>query len=113
MAFRQFIGTIDSTGNGIVDIYHNNVATEWDIFQISVSCGNMGNNCIVQLAINGAFLCATPQGSLDTATGPPDVVLNSADKLTAQWINGVFGDPLTVNIWFNEHPVGTTRSTAH
>lgn len=65
------------------------------------------------LYVNMNFLCATPQGSLDTATGPPDVVLNSSDTLTAAWQQGSPGDIINVGIWYNENPVGTTYSTAH
>jgi hypothetical protein len=73
----------------------------------------MNANCVVILYVNGGFLCATPQGSLDTATGPPDVVLGVSDVLTAAWQLGTAGDTLTVNIWYNENPDGTTMSTAH
>jgi len=73
----------------------------------------MGATCVVILYVNGYFLCASPQGSLDTATGPPDVVLNAHDVLTAQWQQGVPNDPINVGIWYNENPAGTTMSTAH
>jgi len=82
--FRQFSGSIDNSGNATVTIENNNAAMEWDIYQISCTCGNMAASCIVVLSINGAFLCSTPQGSMDTATGPPDVILNVSDILTAQ-----------------------------
>lgn len=111
--FRQFESTIDNFGNAQVDVRHNSTATEWDIYQISVTCGAMGAPCIVQLVVNGAFLCATPQGSLDTATGPPDVILNATDLLSGLWSNGVAGDTVVMNIWYNENPVGTTYSSAH
>ena len=111
--FRQYGGKVDNNGNGAVQIFHNNTAMEWDIYQISVTCGTMGAACVVQISINGAFLCATPQGSMDTATGPPDAVLNSADVMLVQWSNGIPGDQLEVNVWFNENVVGTTMSTAH
>lgn len=111
--FRQYTSKIAVGGSGQIDISHTNTATEWDIYQISVSCGMMGASCVVQLVLNNAFLCATPQGSLDTATGPPDVVLNASDILSAVWSNGIVGDTIIVNIWFNENPVGTTVSLAH
>lgn len=111
--FRSYQGTVLSNGIGTVEIQHGNTAMEWDVYQISCVCGTMLATCVVILYVNGAFLCATPQGSLDTATGPPDVILNAHDLLTAQWQNGVVGDPLTVNIWFNENPVGSTFSASH
>jgi hypothetical protein len=111
--FRSYQGKIDSAGMGTVDIRHNNTAMEWDIYQVSCSCGTMGATCVVILYVNGAFLCASPQGSLDTATGPPDIVINSSDLLTAEWQLGTVGDEVTVNIWYNENPVGTTYSMAH
>lgn len=111
--FRQYQGAIGPNKTGSVDVQHNNASMEWDIYQISVSCGTMGATCVVILYVNGAFLCATPQGSLDTATGPPDVVLSVSDILTATWELGTPGDTVTVNIWFNENPVGTTVSLSH
>jgi hypothetical protein len=111
--FRSYDGIIDITGTGSVTIFHNNAAMEWDIYQVSVSCGVIGASCIVQLSINGAFLCATPQGSLDTATGPPDIVLNSSDVLVVTWKNGMPLDAVVANVWYNENPVNTTYSSAH
>lgn len=111
--FRSFQDTINTTGAGKVDISHGNAAVEWDIYQISCSCGAITAPCLVILYINNNFLCATPQGSLDTATGPPDVVLNSTDILTAQWQQGSPGDVITVGLWYNENPVGMTFSSAH
>jgi len=104
--YRAFTGTISANGSGTVTIQNGNAATEWDIFQISTQCGSIQANCIVILYVNGNFLCATPQGSLDTAYGPPNVILRSTDVLTAVWSNGFPADPLTVGIWYNENPVG-------
>jgi len=111
--YRNFTNTISATGIGKVDIQHGNTAVEWDIYQISVSCGTITAPCIVLILVNNYFLCATAQGSLDTATGPPDVVLNSSDILTAQWQQGMPGDTINVGLWYNENPVDTTYSTAH
>ena len=111
--FRQYQGKIGPSGTGSVDVSHNNTAMEWDVYQISVTCGTMGATCVVILYVNGAFLCATPQGSGDTATGPPDVILSTTDILTATWQLGTIGDTVTVNIWFNENPVNTTYSSSH
>lgn len=111
--FRSFTEAIGPTGSGSVEIRNVNTAVEWDIYQISCSCGQITAPCLVILYVNDNFLCASPQGSLDTATGPPDVILNSADTLTAQWQQGSPGDDITVGIWYNENPVGTTISTAH
>lgn len=111
--FRSFQGTVDHTGTGNVSVTHNNAAVEWDVYQISCICGTMGATCVVVLYVNGAFLCASPQGSMDTATGPPDVVLGSSDVLLAQWQLGTIGDTVTVNVWFNENPVGMTSSMSH
>lgn len=109
--FTQGTAVIAAGGIASVQIFHNNAATEWDIYQISVTCGTMTATCIVQINVNGNFVCATPQGSLDTATGPPDIVLNATDVLTINWSNGVVGDQVIANIWYNENPVGTTFST--
>lgn len=110
--YRAFTNTIAPSGNGSVPIQNTNAAMEWDIYQISVQCGAIQANCIVILYINGNFLCATPQGSLDTAVGPPNVILRATDVLTAQWQNGFPGDPLTVGIWYNENPVGSSPQGA-
>jgi hypothetical protein len=111
--YRSYQGSIGANGRGSVEVRHGNAAVEWDIYQISCQCGTMGATCVVILYVNGAFLCATPQGSLDTACGPPDVVLNSTDTLTATWQLGTVGDTVTVGIWYNENPSGTTISLAH
>lgn len=110
---RSYSGIIDAHGNATLTIYQNNVAMEWDIYQISCSCGNMAATCIVIISINGNFLCSTPQGSMDTACGPPDAVIGVSDVMTIQWLQGMPGDQVVANIWYNENPDGTTFSTAH
>lgn len=107
-SYRKFTGVIAANGTGEVDVQNTNAAMEWDIYQISCKCGAIQANCIVVLNINGNFLCATPQGSLDTATGPPDVILRATDIMQAQWQNAIPGDPIEVGIWYNENPVGTS-----
>jgi hypothetical protein len=72
--YRSYQGSIGANGRGSVEVRHGNAAVEWDVYQISCQCGTMGATCVVILYVNGAFLCATPQGSLDTACGPPDVM---------------------------------------
>ena len=111
--FRSFSGTIDHNGNATVEIRQNNAAMEWDIYQISCSCGSSASTCIVALTVNGAFLCASAQGAMDTATGPPDVVIGVSDVLAALWSQGIAGDQVIVNIWYNENVDGTTFSSAH
>ena len=106
--FRNFQGTIGASGSGSMDIIQPNAVVEWDIYQISCQCGTLQGGCFVTLFVNGFFLCATPQGSRDTATGPPDVVLGHSDTLTAQWTNGIPNDPINVGLWYNEYPAGTT-----
>jgi|SRR5215469_3457576 len=108
--YRNFNDIINSTGSGSVTITHGNAAVEWDVYQISCSCGMITAPCIVILYVNGYFLCATPQGSLDTATGPPDVILTSSDILTAAWQQASPGDNINVGIWYNEKPVGYTTT---
>jgi hypothetical protein len=111
--YRNYSHVIGASGTGSIDIQHGNAAVEWDIYQISTQCGAINASCIVILYVNSNFLCATPQGSLDCATGPPDVILNATDILTAAWQGGMPGDPINVGIWYNENAVGGTYSTAH
>lgn len=111
--FRSYSGYVDKNGNATLTIQQNNAAMEWDIYQISCICGNMAAACIVVISVNGAFLCSTPQGSMDTATGPPDTVIGVSDVLTIQWLQGMPGDQVIANIWYNENVDGTTFSSAH
>jgi hypothetical protein len=111
--FRSYSGIVDKNGNATLVIEQFNAAMEWDIYQISCVCGSMGNTCIVVISVNGAFLCSSPQGSGDTATGPPDTVLGASDTMTIQWTQGTPGDQVIANLWYNENVDGTTFSSAH
>lgn len=111
--FRAFQVKLSSAGAGTVDVGPPSSAMEWDIYQISVKTLHFNTTCQVQILHNGFFLCASPQGSLDTATGPPDVVINPQDDLTVTFTGGSPNDTATVGIWYNENPVGTTISLTH
>jgi hypothetical protein len=104
---------LDSTGGGAVNVGPSITNMEWDIYQISVTTTRIVASCQAQILHNGFFLCATPVGSRDTATGPPDIVVRPGDDLTVQWIDGAVGDLATVGVWYNENPVGTTVSMSH
>lgn len=111
--FRAFQVKFDTTGAGIVNVGPSITNMEWDIYQISVKTSTFSPFAQCQVLHNGFFLCASPQGALDTATGPPDIVVKPGDDLTVQWINGVAADLATVGIWYNENPVGSTTSFTH
>lgn len=111
--FRAFQTELDVNGNGYVEVGPDNAAMEWDIYQISVSTVQVVDICAVLILHNGFFLCGTPQGSRDTATGPPDTVVKTSDTLIVEWYAGAPYDTATAAIWYNENPVGTTTSSAH
>jgi hypothetical protein len=90
-----------------------NPNNEWDIYQISVSTKTFTPTCLAEVLHNNFFLCGSPQGSLDTATGPPDIVVRASDFLEIAWTNGTANDLATVGVWYNENPTGQTTSTAH
>lgn len=86
---------------------------EWDIYQLSTKTNTFLTSCQVEIQKNGYFLCASPQGALDTATGPPDIVLQPTDILEAIFIHGAPNDTATISLWYNENQVNTTYSTSH
>lgn len=90
-----------------------NPNNEWDIYQVSVNTAQFSSATEVEITHNGFFLCGSPQGSLDTATGPPDIVVRASDFLAITWANGPAGQLATAGVWYNENPTGTTISTAH
>jgi hypothetical protein len=104
---------LDGTGTGTVTVRPEVGAIEWDIYQISVQTQLQTYGCSCNILYNGFFLCGTFQGWQDTATGPPDAVLQPNDRLMIQFNGGAPGDTATVGIWFNENPTNTTYSTAH
>lgn len=111
--FQSFQGKADIRGAAVVEITTQNSAMEWDIYQISIKSNTFLANCVAAIYFNGFFLCATPQGSMDTATGPPDVVIQPGDLLTVEFTAAPPNDTVSVGIWFNENPVGTTYSSSH
>jgi hypothetical protein len=113
VAFRTFQVQITANGTASLTIRPTDTAIEWDIYQISTLTGNQKNNCDVDVLYNGFYLCNSYQGQKDTATGPPDVVLQPSDFLTINFIGATPGDYATVGLWYNENPTGTTISTAH
>ena len=118
--FRAFQVEIDlKTGEGSIDVGPSITSMEWDIYQISVRTSVFSPFTQCEILHNGFFLCASPQGALDTATGPPDIVVKPGDDLTVLWVAGAAPTPpqttnlATVGIWYNENPVGTTVSLTH
>lgn len=111
--FRTFQQKVDSNGAAVVTVKPLTTAMEWDIYQISVKTQVYWKYTQCEIQVNGFFVCGSPQGSLDTATGPPDTVLTPNDTLTVTWINASPGDIATVGIWYNENPVGSTMSMSH
>lgn len=111
--FRTFQIYLDSNGNGQVDVSPFIANKEWDIYQISVQTAIFKQSCICQIQHNRFFLCVSPQGSMDTATGPPDIVVGPGDILTVIWFAGQSKDLATVGLWYNENDVGTTVSFTH
>ena len=107
--FRAFQVKLDSQGAGNVRVGPPNVNNEWDIYQISLNCsGPPMAKCTATLFHNGFFLCASPQGWSDTATGPPNTLVRPGDALTVSWVGGSPGDIATAGVWYNENPVGST-----
>lgn len=111
--FRTFQMKVDPNGTAVVHVHTLTTAMEWDIYQISVKTQVFWVYTQAEIQVNGFFVCGSPQGSLDTATGPPDIVIKPGDDLTVTWINASPGDIATVGIWYNENPVGTTLSFTH
>ena len=115
-AFQTRLNTPDAVGGtygGSVVVEPPSSAWEWDIYQIAIQTKTFSPTCQVEVLHNNFFLCGSPSGSLDTATGPPDVVVRPSDFLAVVWTGGVHNDLATVGIWYNENQTGTTISLAH
>lgn len=110
MPFKTYPGKLSAGGAGTVEIQLDNASVEWDIYQISVSGSQPStNNMTCQVLVNGFLLCNSPAAAADTATGPPNVVLRRGDILDIVFVSGIANDAVTVSIWFNENPGGTTQ----
>lgn len=106
--FRAFQTTLDSNGAGYVRVGPGMTNVEWNVRQVSVRCAQAHPQCQVIMYHNGFFVCGSPQGWLDTATGPPNLVVRPGDELTVQWTFGIPEDLATAGVWYTENPVGTT-----
>jgi len=113
VAFRVFQMKLDANGHAAQRVRPNDVAVEWDIYQISVLTAQTNYPVTVDLMYNGFFLAGSFQGWKDCATGPPDVVVQPSDIFEVIFNGGAPNDTATVGVWFNENPTGTTYSTAH
>jgi hypothetical protein len=111
--FRAFQTTLNASGNGQIDISPYIESVEWDIYTVAIQTQIQNPSCIAEIHQNGFFLCASSQGSKDTATGPPDAVILPNDILSILWFNGTANDVATAGVWYNENPKGTTTSSAH
>lgn len=111
--FRTYQIQLDTNGNGFISFSPFVESVEWDVYQISIQTGINTANCTARIFHNGFFLCASAAGSLDSADGPPDVVVMPNEMLRVQWYNGTSGDVATAGVWYNENPKGTTYSSAH
>jgi hypothetical protein len=111
--FRAYSVQLDPYGNASLDIQPNNRAVEWDIYQVSIRTNIFNPQCYAEIWHAGFFRCASPQGSMDTATGPPDMVCSPNETIQIRWFAGQPGDNATASIWYNENPSGTTVSYSH
>lgn len=100
--YRSYTTKLDSGGNGSIDITPLTAAMQWNIDQISVSTKTFTANCQAVLQYNKLFLAFSPIGSIDTATGPPNVVIKPNDILTIVWVGGAANDTATITIWYDE-----------
>jgi hypothetical protein len=110
---RSASAQFDATGAATVSWVPNNRAVEWDIYQISIRTNPYQTAVTAEVNHAGFFRCASPQGGLDTATGPPDVVQQANEEVTVYFTGGTPGTTAIVNWWYNENPTGTTISWAH
>lgn len=109
--FRTFQVKVANDGTAEVDVGPDITNVEWDVYQISVQTSIFNQACVCEIRHNGYFLCVSPQGSMDSATGPPDIVVRAGDSLSANWYRATPGDLATVGIWYNENPIGSTLSS--
>lgn len=100
--FRTFQTRLDGNGNGSIDLSPYIESVEWDIYQISVQTNTFDFNCIAEIHHNGFFLCGSTQGSKDTATGPPDCVVQPKDTFTIMWSSGPPNGYGNLGVWYNE-----------
>jgi len=110
---RLYMTQLDANGNGQVTINPENQAMEWDIGRIALKANFPINGCQAQITYNGFFVCGTAQGSLDTAVGPPNLIIRPSEVIQVQWILGVPHDQVTVGIYYYENPIGTTAGAVH
>lgn len=103
---RGYQTRVRPDGTATIDVAPDIVNAEWEVHQISVKCTSPG--CEAQVLYNTFFLCATPQGWLDTATGPPYPIVSAANPITVSWAYGTEGDQATVSILYVENPSGST-----
>lgn len=113
MSQRAAMGRVQPDGTALAHIHVPQSAMEWSIYQFSLETTPHNQNaapyCQAEIRHNGFFLCSTPQGTKDTATGPPATICKPNDEITIQWINAIPGDLATVSFFYDENPVGTSR----
>lgn len=110
-SFKAFPGELTAAGATTVTIQQPNASVEWDIYQISViGTLTISPNMICAVYLNGFLVCNSNHAVLDTAQGPPDVILGRSDTLTVVFTGGGPNDQVSVALWYNENPAGTTSA---
>lgn len=98
----------DATGAAVATISLNNSGLVWIVAQISVETVPFRVGCTAVIRRNGIFVAGSPQGSSDTAYGPPAILLRTGDQLTVTWAGLTKGDQGKATAFYAEQPDSAT-----
>lgn len=105
------VGTVDVNGNCVVPIVHNGLERVWEIQQVTVNYGTVGDNPNLQITVNGEVYSGgaimlpsqgkgTAGGLAQTFGGLPYLYMENHDRVQIEIGNGSLGTIVTVHVQF-------------
>lgn len=85
-----------AAGVALLSFAPNRPDAVWSVEQVSVQ--TTGGACTAAVYKNGALICATSSGQLDSADGAPAVTIEGSDQLQIQWTGAGNGVTCTARI---------------
>jgi hypothetical protein len=125
MLIKPFTASINSNGQGYLEVMHSLHGLVWKIYQLGIALGQAAPSPQVAAHVNGIPLAATvvmqpsvfadfptqaPYAMESFMVGPPYINLSAGDAITVAVLGATPGDVLTVGAYIDENSAGMPQS---
>jgi hypothetical protein len=127
MLIKPFAGTVNSSGQAVVQVGHTIHGLIWKVYQLGFALGQvavfaqtaahingipLASNVVMQQSVFAslASLGQAPYAMESFMVGPPYPNLSAGDMISCGLINGTAGDTFTVGAYVDEFSAGMPQS---